>query len=77
MLILLVDVNTQRLELLTIVVGVTVDIQGILIADIILVIKPSKLFNKILYTNLTLKFLMPLPLKLSMQFRILLTPLKL
>jgi hypothetical protein len=75
---LLVDVHTQRLELLLMIVMVTVDIQ-MLIADLIRIGKPTVLFRQILFTNLTLKYLMPLPLILSMdlfnlsiQFRIIL-----
>ena len=72
------DVHTQRLELLLMIVMVTVDIQ-MLIADLIRIGKPTVLFRQILFTNLTLKYLMPLPLILSMellnlsiQFRIIL-----
>jgi len=73
-----VDVHTQRLELLLMIVMVTVDIQ-MLIADLIRIGKPTVLFRQILFTNLTLKYLMPPPLILSMellnlsiQFRIIL-----
>ena len=72
------DVHTQRLELLLMIVMVTMDIQ-MLIADLIRIGKPTVLFRQILFTNLTLKYLMPLPLILSMellnlsiQFRIIL-----